>query len=754
MRHRKGAGEELKDRYGDLPDPSQRKRLMVLGVCVTGLFIGICLRLAQLHLNPRLELSEEERHHIGEVVLKEPRGNIVDRSGLVLATDKQVPSVWADPRYVEDRDLLARSIGPLLELDHAEMLKKLEPRDETGRVRKFVWLKRWVASHTEDELKGIVEQWPGLHVQREPVRFYPQQETAAHVLGFVNRAGEASEGVELAFNEHLESLPGVIQARIDNSRNMLPSRTLKYEKPTGGADVYLTLDAAIQHSLEDALDRRIVETNASRGMGMVMDPHTGAVLALSTRPAFDPNKYDEYPPELRKNSALIDVFEPGSVFKIVIASAALQHGLVTTETMIDCEGGSFNPYGHRIRDYHKMGVEPFSECFAQSSNIAMIKVAAMLGAERFDQWIRSYGFGQKTSQHFALESRGMYSNREKWSRLTMGSLPMGQEVAVTMPQLARAFAVVANGGELVEPYLVEKAVDKEGNVVFEQRHAEKVRILNKETAATMQELCYLVTQHGTGKKASIDEYRVGGKTGTAQMARKDGGKGYDPDRFTTVFAGFAPVADPKLVAVIVIQEPMIDLHYGGYVCGPVFKEVVRDALIRMQVPEDPVIDEETGRPVTELAREKEQMELEKQLEKERKQREKEEEQEKKEQEEQEEEERMLLAEADADTVDPRISMEQLEADVEELLEPLDGLELVATGRDPSIAGELPDFSGLSKRQVQAELKRLGIPWDPQGAGWVVEQDPPAGTALAEVTVCSLKFGSRLADTEDDAKRTS
>ena len=272
---------------------------------------------------------------------------------------------------------------------------------------------------------------------------------------------------------------------------------------------------------------------------------------------------------MRKNRALLDMFEPGSAFKIVTASAALEHGLIVPETLIDCEGGAFNPYGHRIRDFHKLGVEPFSKCFEESSNIAIIKVGAMLGKERLETWIRRFGFGDRTSPDFQFESPGMFRPLSEWSGLSMGALPMGQEIAVTIPQMARAFAVIANGGFLVEPYFVEQAATRDGRVTYRHEAPPPTRILSERTAATMRDLSYQVVRYGTGAPASIPEYRVGGKTGTAQMARKDG-RGYDPDRYTTVFAGFAPVGNPRLVAIIVVQEPMIRLHYGGYVCGPVF----------------------------------------------------------------------------------------------------------------------------------------------------------------------------------------
>lgn len=715
--------ESAADRYGGPVLEQQRRRgTVVLGLLLLGLG-AVCVRLVQLHLNPDLELSEEERTHIGKVVLQHPRGEIFDRNGIVLATNRDVPSIWVDPRRVRNPDELAFTLSSELNLPLDQVFARLTATESNGSPMKFAWVKRWVTDLTDDRLDYLLQAGGGaLSVKYESSRYYPQGETAAHLLGFVNKVGDASEGVELLFDKHLKSVPGEHLARKDGSRRLLESLTLDYKPPEGGDSIQLTLESTIQHSLEDALDRRIVECNASSGMGIVMDPHTGAILALACRPAFDPNLYGEFDPELRKNRALVDVFEPGSAFKIVTAAAALEHGIVTPDTMIDCENGGFNPYGHRIKDFHALGVEPFRVCFEQSSNVAVIKLAAQLGPERLDQWIRRFGFGSTTSRDFSLmtdggprslESSGIYRPRERWNRLSMGSLPMGQEIAVTLNQLAKSFSVIANGGYAVEPYYVERAVSRTGEITYQYPRGERQRVISEQTAATMRDLCKNVVDAGTGKKADIDEYTVAGKTGTAQMARKNG-KGYDPDRFTTVFAGFAPADNPAVVCVIVIQEPMIRLHYGGYVCGPVFKEVVREALVRLNVPPDRI--ENMPKP----GEDKEEPEAPKKRPVE-----------------------------DADTVVARLDTEEqelLEDSLENLLEPLDGLALVApvftmTSGEP--LKRLPDFTGMNKRQAAEELRNLGIPWDVKGSGWVTSQYPPAGTPIYEVLMCSLQFSRKV-----------
>lgn len=721
---RGGRATQAAGRYGPPLSREMHLRLLIVAAAFIVVFGGIVVRLAWLHLSPRLELTDEDRRHIWRDRLSAPRGEIFDRNGLLLATDRDVPSIWADARRVKDPRKVARVLKERLGADEREVLEALSKTDRNGDPRKFVWLKRWLLDTTEEDLKALEEECgEGVSARYEPVRYYPHGETAAHLLGFVNRVGEASEGLELTYDARLRCEPGEYKARKDGAQQLLASLLLEYKEPVGGESIQLTLDTDLQHVLEQALDIRMEECNAPNAMGIVMDPRTGAILAMASRPAFDPNAYDTYAPELRKNRALLDMFEPGSSFKIVTASAALEHGLITPATLIDCENGAFNPYGHRIRDFHKLGVVPFAKCFEESSNIAIIKVGAMLGPDRLEQWMRRFGFGQTVCRDFLFESPGQLRPRSQWSGFSMGALPMGQEIAVTMPQLARAFSVIANGGFGIDPYLVERAVGRDGNETYRHAAPNSPRILSPSTVQTMRELCHQVVLHGTGKWANIPEYRVGGKTGTAQMARKDG-RGYDPDRYMTIFAGFAPVSDPRIVAVIVVQEPMIRLHYGGYVCGPVFAKVVRDALVRMHVPQDPVVDESPA-----SRSENKQSPLVRQ--------------------------QMASVDTpleDADTVAGHVDTIAFEESLANLLEPLDGLELVALNPDrESGAPELPDLRGFSKRAALEKLDALGVSCDSRGAGWVNRQNPPPGTPLHEVTLCSLEFSSGKRTKGDETK---
>ena len=708
MSARKTAERKYHEVYGERPDRWQQVRIYFLMAGFWLAFAIVGVRLYFVHLDPAAELSREDPYHEGEVVLPVSRGDLLDHNGVVLATDDRVPTLVADPSRVQDPQRIARALNRELGIPEAETLRNLRPTRDDGAKRQFAYLARWITGVAPEALEMLVHEIDdAVSLRYEPMRYYPQQTLAAQVLGFVNRVGDASDGLELKCDQWLRGVAGTRRARKDAREMLLASLTLEYQPPSGGNDVYLTIDATMQKKLEEALRLRMVEVNAPRGMGMLMDPKTGAILAFACLPSYDPNHYEDSSEELRTPRALTHAFEPGSVFKIVTAAAALEHGLVTPTTEIDCENGSFNPYGHRINDVHRMGIVPFSLCFAESSNVAHVKVAALLGPERLDQWIRRFGFGQRATRELGgMETIGICRARTQWSRWSMSALPIGQEISCTLPQLTRAFAVIANGGLLVEPYFVDRVVDRDGNLVFRGQPSPPRRILSEETAAVMRDLCHLTVIHGTGTRASIDNYRVGGKTGTAQRS-PEGQRGYAKKLYTAVFAGFAPVADPRIVGTIVLEEPEYGKHYGGFASAPVFKQVVGDALALMQVPEDPVIEEGEA-PLNTLA--------------------------------------------DADTATPPAPLEPEEEPF--VLESLDDLELIAREQDGTewVRG-LPDFTGMTMHQARERLLELGIPWDPSGAGRVIQQRPEPGTPVTKVDLCRLFFGHPGNLVENDTSRT-
>ena len=709
-----------------------RRRIVVVVAGLLAVYGAIAARLIQLQVDPDVRFTKEDLAHIGYDDIHRPRGDVRDRRGTVLATDRFVQSLSVDPSSVSNPEALIGFFASRLGVDGEVLARRFAQRDGDGNPLKYVRVKEELTEQdlsALEELSGTLEG-KALIYRQEMRRFYPNGDVAAHVLGFANKEGVGVEGVELAYDQYLRSVPGRKVSRVDRNRKFLEFLTLEYEPASGGDTVYLTIDAELQYRLERALDAQMEELGAPRGMGVMMEPETGAILALASRPAFDPNYYSEYTAEARKNRAMVDVFEPGSAFKIVTASAALELGFITPNDLIDCEGGQFNPYGKMISDTHPQKIVPFRQCFAESSNIAMIKVAAVLGPDRLENWIRRYGFGAKTGVDLPTESAGIVNPRRRWSRLTMGSLPIGQEIAVTMLQLAQSFSVIANGGYLVRPHVVERVVSQEGVTTYRfdgggSQDGRTTRVLSEETADVMKQLCYEVVagKESTGRYAVIPEYRAGGKTGTAQIAKADG-RGYEARKYTAVFAGFAPIRNPRVTCVIVLQEPKYGNHWGGFASGPVFKEVVRDALIRMSVPKDPMPLEDGD-----LAA------------------------------------KSAVARADADTVHARVEFEAAEPaalgvlDVSALapgavaLE-LAPLELRPLAEDLRGGPKMPSLVGMTRKEAKEMLVELGMQWDPRGAGRVVEQYPPAGTALEGVTVCQLVFGNEPENlTTKNAMRT-
>ncbi len=693
-------------RHAELPlTHSQRLRIrVVLWVLLLGLGC-VGLHLTKLQLFPDARFSENEDYHVGVTSIALERGRIYDRDGRIFARERQAPSLYAYPLHLDHPHEAAQALAVRLGLDENDLITRITKRTAKGKMMQEVPIKR-ALSPDELEAIGDLSQWGegGLRIKGEPARYYPEDQLAAHVLGFVNRDQEGLEGIEALYDSYLRAIPGKQKSRVDGKRSMLLPLTLEYKAPEGGGDLYLTIDKPIQHILERELANVMELRQASGAMGIVMDPKTGAVLAMATLPAYDPNAPAEYPQQSRVNAAVSFVFEPGSAFKIVPLTAALERGIVKTTDVFDCENGAWNAFGlRRIRDVHKMGRVTVAELFAESSNIGTIKVAHELvaahGAKELDTWIRNFGFGKKTGNDFRYESAGFYHPDGKWTKFSEISLPMGQEIAVTMPQLARAFAAIANGGVLVEPHLVDHVKNYDGEIVYQYAASDQKRIMSEQTAAIMRELCYGVVEHGTGKRAAIPEYRAGGKTGTAQVALpKELGRGYYTDRHTAVFAGFAPIADPRVVCVIVVCNPQSEIYYGGYVCGPVFKAVVRESLIRMECPEDPMP------PGTyEVVKDAEDADV-------------------------------LVAQA-APAV-PGAGSDNPLADIGETA------ELAQAGVDQPIGeGQLPRLIGLTKRQVKDKLAALEIEWDAQGSGWVVAQDPSPGTPLSDVPLCRLVFSN-------------
>ncbi len=502
--------------------------------------------------------------HVLTRALVAPRGTLYDRNGVVLAMSVRAPSVFANPRHVVAKTRTAIRLAKLIDQDPEFISQRL------SRDKGFVWLARHVDPAIQEALQPFRRE--GIGLLEEPQRMYPQGRLAAHLLGDVDIDQKGLEGLELAFNGVLRGYPGWESTLRDaRGQALLGPWTVRME-PASGYEAVLTLDSVVQGAVEEALAWGVEKFHAKGGSVIVMDPQTGDILALANQPTFDPNQPGRVPAENRRNRAITDLFEPGSVFKIVTASALLEEGLVHPNERFFCEEGSYRTVGrHVLHDHRPHGWLTFHEAIQYSSNIGTTKAAQRLAPEVLYRYIRAFGFGKATALELPGEVSGMIAPPTKWSKLSPFIIPIGHEVAVTPIQLAVMTAVIANGGWRVRPRLVARLQTSTGETVRRYDRSSRERILRAETADVLQEMLISVVESGTGQLANIQGLTVAGKTGTAQKLEPNGR--YSHSRYVASFVGYGPVPDPRFVMVVTIDESK-PAYFGGVVSAPVFRRVV------------------------------------------------------------------------------------------------------------------------------------------------------------------------------------
>ena len=553
------------------------------------------------------------------------------------------------------------------------------PRDvvlqRANAAAPFVWLRRQVPIEQWNQVEDLKLRGIGSEPTRQ--RVYPHGPLAGHVLGFTNVDGQGLEGVERAFDAELR---GGVQALVvghDASGRQFEMGDGWGSLPRAGAHVELTIDVALQRVAEEALARAVQQFQARAGSLVALDPNTGEVLAMANVPRFDPNKVKGIGADVYRNRTVTDVYEPGSTFKAFLAAAALEEKVVRPEERINCEGGRYTVGKRTIRDAHPHGVLTFSDVIAQSSNIGCAKVAERLGAERFGKVVKGLGFGMPTGIDLPGETGGLLRPVEKWGRIHLVTTAFGQGIATTPLQMARAFAAIANGGDLLRPYIVKRITDEDGTVRYAATPHLERRIMSRQTAQTVTEMLVGVTEHGTGKQARIEGFRVAGKTGTAQKVDAGTGRYHPRDRMSS-FVGFVPADDPALVILAVIDSPRT-ATYGGVVAAPVFRAVAEYGLARRGILST---IEPVDEPVAPAA---------------------------------------PLRQAAATAV-------AAEAEVEEVAE-----EIAAPGGTPSYLG-LPMRDALVRAQAEGWKVRI------EGSGYVSQQTPLPGAVAADRTL-TLYFSS-------------
>ena len=637
------------------------KRRIVLLTAAFGFWaVAIGARLYDLQITRNDEfVRRAERQQQRVIELDPPRGTLFDARGRELAVSVEVESAFAVPREIGDVKLAAAALSRVLAIDRARLEKQL------GRDREFVWVARKLDPPQARAVREL--ELSGIYFLEESKRYYPLRETGAHVLGYVGTDNQGLAGLEARYDSIVAGRPGRRTVLRDAKAGMALPPDLPSAAPVPGQDLVLTLDAAIQGIAERELAATVGRLRAKSGSVVLLDPESGAVIALASYPTFDPNRFSDSGPEAWRDRPVTDAFEPGSTFKMVTAAAALELGLVRPDERIDCEMGGITLAGVRIADHKPFGTLAFRDVIAKSSNVGTIKTALRVSNREFYDTIRAFGFGETSGVDLPGESPGLLLPVERWPPLAKAYISFGQGISITPLQLAVAFAAVANGGKLLEPYVVSRVGSGQSG---RRPHPEPVvrrRTVSPSTIATLRSLLEGVTiEGGTGRAAAVEGYRVAGKTGTAQKAVP--GRGYLANEHVASFVGYVPASRPRLVGVVVVDAPR-GAYHGGEVAAPVFAAIAREALLYLNV-----------RP---------------------------------------ERERPELWPGEAAPREPGSA----EAPVQTAaVEP-------APPREPVAAGTLPDFAGRTAREAVALAAALRLEPMLSGSGSVMRQQPEPGSPM-------------------------
>lgn len=557
-----------------IPGVGLRRRILILFLATALAFLGLTVRLAYLQLVRGNELQAEARENrLWEVPVQPRRGAIVDRHGRELAISVNADSVYAVPTEIADPEATARRLAEILGLSYVDVYERLT------RPASFSWVQRKVSDQAAEQIRAL--NLRGIYFTQESRRFYPKGELAAHVLGIAGIDNQGLEGLELVYDEVLAGVRGWIKVEFDARGREIPFAVQHYVEPQDGYTLELTIDETIQYIAERELDRAMLAHQAEAGYVLVMDPRTGELLAMAVRPTFDPNRFAEYPAEVRRNRAVSDTLPPGSAFKPLTAAAAMEEGVVSADTGF-YDPGYFKVPGHTIHNWNRqgLGATTFAEGFEQSANTIFARVAVDLGIEPFYGYLEAFGLMGRTGVDLPGEAAGIFPAPGRARPVDIAVMGFGQTLTVTPLQMITAISAIANDGLLMRPHVARAVRDAEGEIV-QTFEPEAVRqVVSQSTAQTVRRLMERVVAQGTGTQAQIEGYRVGGKTGTSQKVI-DGR--LVPGRYISSFIGMVPIDDPQLVIYVVIDEPK-GIYYGSWVAAPVFARVARDVLHYLQVP--------------------------------------------------------------------------------------------------------------------------------------------------------------------------
>jgi len=665
-------------RVAEAPSKWMRVRVVLLGVVFFALFIALFARAVQLQVKQKdwlLEMAEDQ--YVRDQEIPARRGDIFDRRGVPLAQSVDVDSCWVDPSLLPDAAQAAKALSRALGVEQRELLERLE------KGRRFAWVKRQITPAEAARVKELA--LPGVGFTREPRRFYPQRELAAQVIGLVGTDSHGLDGLELSFEDELSGDGVKREGFRDAKGRKLITAGLEDFRARQGASVTLTIDRQLQYVTEKALGKAVEDSRAIAGTAVMLDPKTGAILALANAPRFNPNVPQDAQKDALRDRAVTDSFEPGSTFKAFVVAAALEEQVISESTQVDAEKGSLAIGKHVVHDTHPHGLLTPKQVLQVSSNIGAAKIAQKLGRERLVDAFQRFGFGDRFGLGLPGEAKGSLPFPR--ADIAFATQAFGQGLSASTLQVAAGYAALANEGVLMRPYLVSKVVDSDGVVLLDNKPAELRRVVSAKTARTVVSwLESVVEKDGTAPRARMDEYRVAGKTGTAQKADPVA-RGYSDKRVAS-FVGLVPAEDPRIVVLVVIDEPKTDV-YGGLSAAPAFKEIATAAMPYLGVP--------ASRPAP------------------------------------------AVAEKPAPPARPEPEP-RFRSAVALAIEHLDDAVTESVGEG---AVRVPDVTGLSGRIAVAQL--LGAALEPRltGSGLVTEQRPVAGSLVDRGTRITLELAGSL-----------
>lgn len=554
-----------------------RFRIFIILIGFVVFFTVILARAFQLQVVRAKHLHAlAEKEYTRRIPLVTERGVIYDRHMETLAISGSTCSIFANSTQITNPNLVASRLSTILKLNKKNLSRKLKEK------KSFVWIKRQVTDKEAEEVKRLKIE--GIHFLQENRRYYPHVYLACQVLGFVGVDAQGLEGLELKYDHYLKRKISYSDTIQDAFRRKIYS-CLDFESSDQSYDLILTIDKRIQYIAETSLRRVVQKTKAKGAMCIVMNPRTGEILAMANYPQFNPNTFEEYNPSLRRNRAVTDTFEPGSIFKIFLIAAALEEGATKIDDIFFCENGRYHVENTSIvvNDVHKYDWLSVPEIIKFSSNIGAAKIGQKLDSRCLYRYTKSFGFGERTGIDLPGEVRGLINPPARWSKADGYTICFGQGIATTAIQLITALSTIANDGVLMKPFVVREISDRNGRIIKQfAPHVVKRVISSKTSCDVTSMLEAVVKEGGTGQMAQIEGYKIAGKTGTAQKA-KSYGKGYSKDKYVASFMGFVPSEDPKVAILVVVDEPK-GIKYGGVVAAPVFKKIAQRSLICLNIP--------------------------------------------------------------------------------------------------------------------------------------------------------------------------